>query len=70
MKKLFLIAVLGTVLTTLSSFTTITVNTPKESDNTAGRSVFACIFLTAGVSVGDTVIIEPVYATWEACRKA
>jgi peptidoglycan hydrolase CwlO-like protein len=70
MKKKILIAILAIALTTLSSFTTVTVNNSKDSDDTSGRSVFACIFLTAGVSFGDTVIIEPVYATWEDCRKA
>jgi len=74
MKKLLFLALLGTSLTTLSSFTTVTVNSPQEENETPGnetqRSKFHCIFATIGISFGDVVILEPAYPTWEACRAA
>ena len=74
MKKLILTAVLSTALLTLSSFTTISVNDPKDStpkdSAETNRSVFHCMFATIGVSIGTWEIIAPAYSTWEACRAA
>ena|GEM_PF-3257469 len=67
-------AVLGTALTTLSSFTEITVNTPElvgiGGSTPTGRSVVHCLFAQIEIVVGGIVIKEAAYPTWEACRDA
>ncbi|MFZ4107002.1 hypothetical protein [Flavobacterium sp.] len=43
---------------------------PQEANGSTGRSVFHCLFATISITIGDTVILEGAYPTWEACRKA